>query len=94
MDPTDYLRFLAALAFVLGLIALLAWAARRFRLGSAAPRAALRSRLTRRSVLLAQARRSRAALAGPGAAAAQARPEARRCAAAAVPGVTRRARSP
>ena len=42
MDPIDYLRFLAALAFVLGLIALLAWAARRFRLGNAAPRAARR----------------------------------------------------
>ena len=32
MDLADYLRFVAALAFVLGLIALLAWAARRFRL--------------------------------------------------------------
>ena len=42
MDPTDYLRFLAALAFVLGLIALLAWAARRWRLGVAAPGAARR----------------------------------------------------
>ena len=34
MDPLDYLRFLGALAFVLGLIALLAWAARRWRLGT------------------------------------------------------------
>ena len=42
MDPINYLRFLAALAFVLGLIALLAWAARRFRLGSAAPGAGRR----------------------------------------------------
>ena len=42
MDPIDYLRFLAALAFVLGLIALLAWAARRFRLGNAVPGAARR----------------------------------------------------
>jgi flagellar protein FliO/FliZ len=42
MDPIDYLRFLAALAFVLGLIALAAWAARRFRLGNAAPGAARR----------------------------------------------------
>jgi flagellar protein FliO/FliZ len=42
VDPIDYLRFLAALAFVLGLIALLAWAARRFRLGNAAPGAARR----------------------------------------------------
>ena len=36
MDPLDYLRFLGALAFVLGLIALLAWAARRWRLGTMA----------------------------------------------------------
>ena len=35
MDPIDYLRFLAALVFVLGLIALLAWLARRYRLGGA-----------------------------------------------------------
>jgi flagellar protein FliO/FliZ len=35
LDVVDYLRFLAALAFVLGLIALLAWAARRFRLVTA-----------------------------------------------------------
>jgi flagellar protein FliO/FliZ len=34
LDPLDYLRFLGALAFVLGLIALLAWAARRWRLGT------------------------------------------------------------
>jgi flagellar protein FliO/FliZ len=34
LDPVDYLRFLAALAFVLGLIAMLAWAARRWRLGA------------------------------------------------------------
>lgn len=42
LDPIDYLRFLAALAFVLGLIALAAWAARRWRLGSTPPRAARR----------------------------------------------------
>jgi flagellar protein FliO/FliZ len=42
LDPIDYLRFLAALAFVLGLIALAAWAARRWRLGNAAPRSARR----------------------------------------------------
>jgi flagellar protein FliO/FliZ len=42
LDPSDYLRFLAALAFVLGLIALLAWAARRWRLGAASPGAARR----------------------------------------------------
>ena len=42
MDTIDYLRFLAALAFVLGLIALLAWAARRFRLGHATPGTARR----------------------------------------------------
>lgn len=33
MDALDYLRFVAALSFVLGLIALVAWLARRFRLG-------------------------------------------------------------
>ena len=33
MDLIDYGRFLAALLFVLGLIALTAWLARRFRLG-------------------------------------------------------------
>ncbi len=33
MIMTDYLRFILALAAVLGLIALFAWAARRFRLG-------------------------------------------------------------
>jgi FliP family len=37
MDPIDYGRFLAALLFVLGLIALTAWLARRFRLGPGAP---------------------------------------------------------
>ena len=42
MDPIDYLRFLAALAFVLGLIALAAWAARRWRLGTTPARAARR----------------------------------------------------
>lgn len=42
MDTIDYARFVAALAFVLGLIALLAWAARRFRLGQASPGAARR----------------------------------------------------
>ena len=36
MDLIDYGRFLAALLFVLGLIALSAWLARRFRLGTAA----------------------------------------------------------
>ena len=35
MDLLDYGRFLAALLFVLGLIALVAWLARRFRLGRA-----------------------------------------------------------
>jgi flagellar protein FliO/FliZ len=35
LEVVDYLRFLAALAFVLGLIALSAWAARRFRLVAA-----------------------------------------------------------
>jgi flagellar protein FliO/FliZ len=33
MMATDYLRFLLALAAVIGMIALLAWCARRFRLG-------------------------------------------------------------
>lgn len=43
MDLIDYGRFLAALLFVLGLIALVAWLARRFRLGmAAAPSAARR----------------------------------------------------
>jgi flagellar protein FliO/FliZ len=42
LDATEYLRFLAALAFVLGLIALLAWVARRFRLGTTPPGAARR----------------------------------------------------
>ncbi len=42
MDTIDYLRFLAALAFVLGLIALLAWLARRYRLGGAPAHAARR----------------------------------------------------
>lgn len=38
MDVLDYLRFVAALGFVLGLIALVAWLARRFRLaGVGAP---------------------------------------------------------
>ena len=36
MDPMDYGRFLASLLFVLGLIALAAWFARRFRLGPGA----------------------------------------------------------
>lgn len=36
MDLIDYGRFLAALLFVLGLIALVAWLARRLRLGPAA----------------------------------------------------------
>lgn len=43
MDLIDYGRFLAALVFVLGLIALVAWLARRFRLGpGGAPGAARR----------------------------------------------------
>ena len=43
MDPIDYGRFLAALLFVLGLIAVVAWLARRFRLGTGmAPGAARR----------------------------------------------------
>lgn len=42
MESIDYLRFLAALAFVLGLIALAAWAARRWRLGTTPPGAARR----------------------------------------------------
>jgi flagellar protein FliO/FliZ len=43
MDLTDYGRFVAALLFVLGLIALTAWLARRFRLGpGGAPGAARR----------------------------------------------------
>jgi flagellar protein FliO/FliZ len=43
MDLIDYGRFLAALLFVLGLIALVAWLARRFRLGpGGAPGAARR----------------------------------------------------
>jgi flagellar protein FliO/FliZ len=47
MDPMDYGRFLAALLFVFGLIALVAWLARRFRLGGATTPGA-----TRRLVLL------------------------------------------
>ena len=39
MSSIDYLRFVAALAFVLGLIVLLAWLARRYRLGGATARA-------------------------------------------------------
>lgn len=35
MDPAQYLRFLAALAFVLALIAVVAWAARRWGLAGA-----------------------------------------------------------
>jgi flagellar protein FliO/FliZ len=43
MDLIDYGRFVAALLFVLGLIALTAWVARRFRLGpGASPGAARR----------------------------------------------------
>jgi flagellar protein FliO/FliZ len=37
MDLIDYGRFVAALLFVLGLIALTAWLARRFRLGPGGP---------------------------------------------------------
>ncbi|MGI9510670.1 MAG: FliO/MopB family protein [Geminicoccaceae bacterium] len=42
---TDYLRFIVALVAVLGLIALLAWAARRFRLGGLAGAATATGRL-------------------------------------------------
>jgi len=35
MDPADYLRFIIALLFVLGLIGLLAWLVRRYRPGGA-----------------------------------------------------------
>jgi flagellar protein FliO/FliZ len=42
MDLIDYGRFLAALLFVLGLIGLTAWLARRFRLGTGAPHGAAR----------------------------------------------------
>lgn len=45
MDTIDYLRFLAALAFVLGLIGLLVWLARRYRLGGTPAGAARRLRL-------------------------------------------------
>ncbi len=42
MDLIDYGRFVAALLFVLGLIALTAWLARRFRLGPGGPAGAAR----------------------------------------------------
>jgi flagellar protein FliO/FliZ len=43
MEPIDYARFVAALLFVLGLIALTAWLARRLRLGpGGVPRGARR----------------------------------------------------
>ena len=42
MGAIDYLRFLAALGFVLGLIGLLAWLAARYRLGSVPARGARR----------------------------------------------------
>ncbi|MDH3659377.1 MAG: flagellar biosynthetic protein FliO [Alphaproteobacteria bacterium] len=45
MITTDYLRFLLALAAVLGLIALFAWVARRFRLGGLAGAAMTSGRL-------------------------------------------------
>ncbi len=45
MELLDYVRFLLALVFVLGLIGLLAWAARRFRIGGLAPPAAAQRRL-------------------------------------------------
>ena len=45
MEPTDYLRFLLALAFVLGLIGVAAWLARRFRIGGLAPSGAASRRL-------------------------------------------------
>lgn len=45
MDLLDYVRFLLALAFVLGLIGVLAWLARRFRIGGLAAPAAAQRRL-------------------------------------------------
>jgi len=45
MNMDDYLRFVIALAVVLGLIALLAWIARRFRLGGLAGSAIASGRL-------------------------------------------------
>ena len=45
MVTTDYLRFLLALAAVLGLITLFAWGARRFRLGGLAGAAMASGRL-------------------------------------------------
>lgn len=45
MIMTDYLRFVLALVAVLGLIALFAWAARRFRLGGLAGSATNTGRL-------------------------------------------------
>ncbi len=45
MILTDYLRFILALVAVLGLIALFAWAARRFRLGGLAGSAVRSGRL-------------------------------------------------
>ena len=56
MDVIDYGRFLAALLFVLGLIALLAWFARRFRLGTA-PAAGTARRLAVLETLPLDARR-------------------------------------
>ena len=44
MDMSSYLRFLAALVFVLGLIALLAWLVRRFGPGGIALKATGRDR--------------------------------------------------
>ena len=45
MVATDYLRFLLALAAVIGMIALFAWCARRFRLGGFAATAVNSGRL-------------------------------------------------
>jgi flagellar protein FliO/FliZ len=56
MDLIDYGRFLAALLFVLGLIALVAWAVRRFRLGVGATPGAAR-RLAVLEILPLDARR-------------------------------------
>jgi flagellar protein FliO/FliZ len=56
MDLIDYGRFLAALLFVLGLIALTAWLARRLRLGPGAAPGAAR-RLAVRETLPLDARR-------------------------------------
>lgn len=56
MNGVDYLRFVAALVFVLGLIGVTAWLARRFRLAGRAPGAVGR-RLTLVETLPLDARR-------------------------------------